>query len=110
MHLAKGVRKLYKGAFYPFGDFLMRILSALSLSLTLGCTGPQLRPLVEGENDTGSSGEDTAQVEDTSDTGAVDTGRPLDSGERQEEIARMLSGAEVTDEARAAAGRLIGAA
>ena len=81
MHLAKGVRKLYKGAFYPFGDFLMRILSALSLSLTLGCTGPQLRPLVEGENDTGSSGEDTAQVEDTSDTGAVDTGRPLDSGD-----------------------------
>ena len=36
--------------------------------------------------------------------------RPLDSEERQEEIARMLSGAEVTDEARAAAGRLIGAA
>jgi DNA repair protein RecN (Recombination protein N) len=36
--------------------------------------------------------------------------RPLDSTERQEEIARMLSGAEVTDEARAAAGRLIGAA
>ncbi len=36
--------------------------------------------------------------------------RPLDSAERQEEIARMLSGAEVTDEARAAAGRLIGAA
>ena len=59
----------------------MRILSALSLSLTLGCTGPQLRPLVEGENDTGSSGEDTAQVEDTSDTGAVDTGSPLDSGD-----------------------------
>ena len=36
--------------------------------------------------------------------------RALDSAERQEEIARMLSGAEVTDEARAAAGRLIGAA
>ncbi len=36
--------------------------------------------------------------------------RRLDSAERQEEIARMLSGAEVTDEARAAAGRLIGAA
>ncbi len=36
--------------------------------------------------------------------------RPLDDAERQEEIARMLSGAEVTDEARAAAGRLIGAA
>lgn len=31
----------------------------------------------------------------------------LDAGKRQEEIARMLSGAEVTDEARAAAGRLL---
>ena len=34
----------------------------------------------------------------------------LDPGERREEIARMLSGAEVTDEARAAADRLMGAA
>ncbi len=34
---------------------------------------------------------------------------PLDRGEREEEIARMLSGAEVTEEARAAAKRLIGA-
>jgi DNA repair protein RecN (Recombination protein N) len=34
----------------------------------------------------------------------------LSAGERREEIARMLSGAEVTEEARAAAGRLIGAA
>ena len=33
--------------------------------------------------------------------------RPLDAGERREEIARMLSGATVTDEARAQAGRLI---
>ncbi len=32
---------------------------------------------------------------------------PLGPGERQEEIARMLSGAEVTEEARAAAKRLI---
>jgi DNA repair protein RecN (Recombination protein N) len=31
----------------------------------------------------------------------------LDKADRQEEIARMLSGAEVTAEARAAAGRLI---
>jgi DNA repair protein RecN (Recombination protein N) len=31
----------------------------------------------------------------------------LDAGSRQEEIARMLSGAEITDEARAAAGRLL---
>lgn len=31
----------------------------------------------------------------------------LDAGARQEEIARMLSGAEITDEARAAAGRLL---
>ena len=30
--------------------------------------------------------------------------------ERREEIARMLSGAEVTEEARAAADRLMGAA
>ncbi|WP_157217461.1 DNA repair protein RecN [Flavisphingomonas formosensis] len=33
--------------------------------------------------------------------------RPLDAGERREEIARMLSGAEVTDEARAQAARLL---
>ena len=31
----------------------------------------------------------------------------LDTSERREEIARMLSGAEVTDEARAQAGRLL---
>ena len=35
---------------------------------------------------------------------------PLDAGERREEIARMLSGAAVTDEARAQAARLLGAA
>lgn len=35
--------------------------------------------------------------------------RALDDVERREEIARMLSGAEVTDEARAQAGRLIAA-
>ena len=34
----------------------------------------------------------------------------LDAGARREEIARMLSGAEVTDEARAQAGRLLEAA
>jgi DNA repair protein RecN (Recombination protein N) len=33
--------------------------------------------------------------------------RPLDAAERREEIARMLSGAEVTDEARAQAERLL---
>ena len=32
---------------------------------------------------------------------------PLDPSGREEEIARMLSGAEVTEEARAAAKRLI---
>jgi DNA repair protein RecN (Recombination protein N) len=32
----------------------------------------------------------------------------LDAARRQEEIARMLSGAEITDEARAAARALIG--
>jgi len=36
--------------------------------------------------------------------------RPLDVGERQEEIARMLSGAEITAEARAQAMRLLQAA
>ena len=36
--------------------------------------------------------------------------RPLDTAERREEIARMLSGAEVTDEARAQAERLLEAA
>ncbi|MCG7347882.1 DNA repair protein RecN [Sphingomonas sp. ACRSK] len=35
---------------------------------------------------------------------------PLDPAERREEIARMLSGAEITDEARAQAARLIDAA
>ena len=34
---------------------------------------------------------------------------PLDPGERREEIARMLSGAEITDEARAQAERLLAA-
>ncbi len=34
--------------------------------------------------------------------------RPLDTAARREEIARMLSGAEVTDEARAQAARLLG--
>ena len=34
---------------------------------------------------------------------------PLDAAERREEIARMLSGAEITDEARAQAERLIAA-
>jgi DNA repair protein RecN (Recombination protein N) len=33
--------------------------------------------------------------------------RVLDETERREEIARMLSGSEVTDEARAQAGRLL---
>jgi len=36
--------------------------------------------------------------------------RALDAGQRREEIARMLSGAEVTDEARAQAKRLLEAA
>jgi len=36
--------------------------------------------------------------------------RALDAGDRREEIARMLSGAEVTDEARAQAARLLEAA
>jgi DNA repair protein RecN (Recombination protein N) len=35
--------------------------------------------------------------------------RALDEDERREEVARMLSGAEVTDEARAQARRLLGA-
>lgn len=35
--------------------------------------------------------------------------RQLDAAERREEIARMLSGAEITDEARAQAGRLLAA-
>jgi len=35
--------------------------------------------------------------------------RPLDTAARQEEVARMLAGAEITDEARAAASKLLGA-
>ncbi len=38
---------------------------------------------------------------------ALTTVETLSEGERREEIARMLSGARVTDEARAAAGRLL---
>ena len=34
-------------------------------------------------------------------------GAPKDAKARREEIARMLAGAEITEEARAAAGRLI---
>ncbi|MGV8955827.1 MAG: DNA repair protein RecN, partial [Cypionkella sp.] len=33
--------------------------------------------------------------------------KPLDSAARQEEVARMLAGAQVTDEARAAASKLL---
>jgi DNA repair protein RecN (Recombination protein N) len=33
--------------------------------------------------------------------------RPLAGGERNEEIARMLAGATITPEARAAAGKLL---
>jgi DNA repair protein RecN (Recombination protein N) len=36
--------------------------------------------------------------------------RKLDAAERREEIARMLSGASITDEARAQASRLLDAA
>jgi len=36
--------------------------------------------------------------------------RPLDQGARQEEVARMLAGAEITDEARAAASKLLAVA
>lgn len=44
----------------------------------------------------------------TSDGTVTRTGvRPLDGAGRQEEIARMLSGAEITDEARAQADRLL---
>ena len=46
----------------------------------------------------------------SSDSVVTRTGvRLLDEAERREEIARMLSGAEVTDEARAQAGRLLAA-
>jgi DNA repair protein RecN (Recombination protein N) len=42
--------------------------------------------------------------------GVATTASELPPSDRREEIARMLSGARVTDEARAAADRLIGAA
>ena len=38
----------------------------------------------------------------------ITTVTPVENGERVEEVARMLSGAEITDEARAAARRLLG--
>jgi DNA repair protein RecN (Recombination protein N) len=42
--------------------------------------------------------------------GTVTSIEPLDRKERREEIARMLAGASVTREARAAAGRLLAGA
>jgi DNA repair protein RecN (Recombination protein N) len=51
------------------------------------------------------------RIEKTHDGGATRTTvRKLDAGERREEIARMLSGASVTDEARAQAVKLLDAA
>jgi DNA repair protein RecN (Recombination protein N) len=51
------------------------------------------------------------QVRKGEDSGATLTHvAPLDAPARREEVARMLSGNEVTDEARAAADRLLGAA
>jgi DNA repair protein RecN (Recombination protein N) len=44
---------------------------------------------------------------ETAGKGVMTRVSPLDPGEREEEIARMLSGAEITEEARAAAKRLI---
>lgn len=46
---------------------------------------------------------------ETAGNGAATRVSPLSADERQEEIARMLSGAEITEEARAAARRLIAA-
>jgi DNA repair protein RecN (Recombination protein N) len=45
----------------------------------------------------------------TTDSGVVSGTKPLDDGARVEEIARMLSGEQITDEARAAATALLGA-
>jgi DNA repair protein RecN (Recombination protein N) len=51
------------------------------------------------------------RIEKAHDGGATRTTvRKLDAGERREEIARMLSGASVTDEARAQAVKLLDAA
>ena len=53
-------------------------------------------------------GRDHLRVRKSDDTDRATTMvEPLDSQQRKEEIARMLSGAKVTDEARAAADRLI---
>ena len=46
----------------------------------------------------------------TATSGTRTTVRKLDEDERREEIARMLSGASITDEARAQASRLLDAA
>ncbi|MDA7598791.1 DNA repair protein RecN [Alphaproteobacteria bacterium] len=45
----------------------------------------------------------------TTDSGVVSGTKPLDDSARVEEIARMLSGEQITDEARAAATALLGA-
>ena len=54
---------------------------------------------------------EAAQRTEDADTGELQTATTvsaLDMGERKEEIARMLAGAHVTEEARAAANSLLG--
>ena len=50
-----------------------------------------------------------SKMEDVGSKRMVTRVQPLSAQSRREELARMLSGAQVTDEARAQAGRLLAA-
>jgi DNA repair protein RecN (Recombination protein N) len=75
----------------------------------LAGTGGELQVLVVTHSpQVGARGAHHWRVHKEAEGGRVTTRvSPLDPGGREEEIARMLSGAEVTEEARAAAKRLI---
>ena len=76
------------------------ILNALpDLMRGLGMTLPAEKARVQGLND--------LLVAGTTGVTSLASGVLLDQAGRQEEIARMLSGAEVTPEARAQADRLL---
>ena len=86
------------------------------ISATAAAVGERLKRLSEGVQtlvvthspQVAALGARHFRVEKAETDGRVTTGtRRLEGGGRQEEIARMLSGAEVTEEARAQAARLM---
>ena len=83
------------------------VASAIGERLARLSTGAQLL-VVTHSPQVAARGDRHLLIAKSSDGVVTRTGvRPLDEGERREEIARMLSGATVTDEARAQAARLL---